>query len=136
VTITPPPPPPPPDPALALADRMKIQLARFTEWAHDHAHAACPSAADLGAPVLDPWQHPLAITCTDQPANQIIGVVSSGPDGIAGNADDVGSWQLSREVTDLVRGARWTAAKPAPTPSPARPRPPRAKPEDDIPTER
>ena len=135
--VAPPPAPPPPDPAVELAERMKIQLGRFTEWAHDHEHAACPTSADLGAPVLDPWQHPLAITCTDQPANQIIGVVSSGPDGIAGNADDIGSWQLRRDVTDLVRGARWTAKPvPAPAPTPPRPHPPRTKTEDDIPSER
>jgi hypothetical protein len=99
---------------------MKSVLARFVEWSHDHAGAPCPDTAALGVVALDPWGHPIDLTCTGQPADQRVGVVSSGPDGIAGTGDDVASWVLGREVTDLVRGARWqpaaTAAAPAPRP--------------------
>jgi hypothetical protein len=144
-----PPAPPPPDRDAELAEAMTHVLTRFADWAKDHAGAPCPSAAELGAPVRDPWGKPLTITCTDQPANQIVGVISMGPDGAAGTADDIGSWQLPREVTDRARGPRWKAAppvkpapakpalvKPAPVkPAPAKPRPPRDD-FDDIPTQR
>ncbi|HEY0483745.1 MAG TPA: protein kinase [Kofleriaceae bacterium] len=131
-----PPPPPPPDPNAELAKQMKALLGGFVAWSRGHAGAPCPNAATLG-PVLDPWGHPLEITCTDQPANQVAGAVSAGPDGAPGTPDDIGSWQLGRDVTELVRGARWTAAAPPP-PVRSRPRPvPRARSEnDDIPTER
>jgi serine/threonine-protein kinase len=132
---------PPPDPSAGLAARMTEVLARFTAWSKDHAGAACPSAAELGDPVVDPWGRPLAITCTDQPANQIVGVISAGPDGVAGTADDIGSWQLPREVTERGRGSRWKAAPAVSPPRPAPPRsPPRPRPHrddfDDIPTQR
>jgi len=128
-------PPPRPDPTAELAAQMKVVLTQFVAWSHDHAGAPCPGASVLGA-VQDPWGHPLQITCTDQPANQIIGAVSVGPDGAAGTPDDVGSWQLGRDVTDIVHGARWTAAA-VPSPRP-RPRPiVRSRPDDDdIPKER
>jgi hypothetical protein len=136
----PPPPAPPPDPSAELAGPMTDLLDRFTAWSKDHAGAACPRAAELGDPVLDPWGNPLAITCTDQPANQVIGVVSAGKDGVAGTMDDIGSWQLSREVTERVRGPRWKAAAAPPVrPGPVRPRPtPRTRHDafDDIPTQR
>jgi hypothetical protein len=132
---------PPPDPSAQLAAQMKTLLGGFVAWSRAHAGAPCPTASQLGPVVQDPWGHPLAITCTDQPANQVIGAVSAGPDGTSGTPDDIGSWQLGREVTDAVHGARWVEAPPA---RPARPRPPRpARPEprprtddDDIPRER
>jgi eukaryotic-like serine/threonine-protein kinase len=148
--VTPPPPPAkveaPPDPNVALAPKMKAVLTSFVEWSKAHAGAACPRASALGAAVQDPWGHPIEITCTDQPANQIIGAVSAGPDGALGTADDVGSWQLSRDVSDVVRGARWVAArsvppsvKPTAKPTTARPPRPPTRPkadDDDIPGER
>jgi hypothetical protein len=105
-------PPPPPDPLAAVTAQMKVLLAQFAGWARDHAGAPCPEAPAL-AVALDPWGHQLAVTCTDQPADQRVGAVSAGPDGITGNDDDVASWNLGREVTDLVRGPRWKAARPA-----------------------
>jgi hypothetical protein len=96
--------------------------------------------------VSDPWGHPLSLTCTDQPANQRIGALSAGPDGALGTPDDIGSWQLGRDVTDLVHGSRWVAAR-SPEPAAALP-PPKAKSakptksaqpkydDDDIPAER
>jgi serine/threonine-protein kinase len=115
-------PPPAPDPRDELPARTKVLFAHFAAWASDHAGAPCPDAAALGdAP--DPWGHAYRITCTDQPAGQILGAISAGPDGIAGNADDIASWQLPNDVTVAVRGAHWTAAparhttkKPKPTP--------------------
>jgi hypothetical protein len=69
------------------------------------------------AATADPWSHPFRITCADQPGDQIVGVISAGPDGVPDTADDIASWQLGRDVTDLVRGARWTIAQPKPTPA-------------------
>lgn len=89
-----------------VAPILRAVLVRFVAWSHDHAGAACPDASALGAPG-DPWGRPLAITCTDQPLDQIAGAISSGPDGQAGTADDIASWQLGQDVTDVVRGARW-----------------------------
>jgi hypothetical protein len=90
-----------------LSATMKTQLRRFVGWARDNANAPCPDLAQLGGALRDPWGNPLSITCTDQPANQIIGVISAGPDGKTGTDDDIASWTLSREVTDVVRGPRW-----------------------------
>jgi serine/threonine-protein kinase len=94
----------------------------FVKWSASHKGAACPTPKDLAAQLGDPakltdsWGHALAITCTDQPATQQIGIVSAGPDGIAGNRDDIASWMLGEEVTDLLTGPRWIAkVKPRPT---------------------
>jgi len=152
----PPPEPPParvaevttkPDPAVAVASNIKTVFGHFVVWAKDHAGAACPTGEAIGA-VSDPWGHPIAITCTDQPANQIIGAISAGPDGTLGTADDLASWTYGRDVTDLVRGARWVAAaaptpppikRPPSSPPPVRPpvhRPPVHHDDDDIPKQR
>ena len=132
-------PPPAPDPDAELAKQMKAVLAGFVAWSRDHAGAPCPSSSALGAAVQDPWGHPLQLTCTDQPANQIAGAVSAGPDGAPGTPDDVGSWQLGRDVTDIVHGARWVAAaRPGPV-KPVKPVKPATRPRidnDDIPSER
>lgn len=89
---------------------MKPLLTRFATWSRDHAGAPCPEPTAFGV-ALDPWGHQLALTCTDQPADQRVGAISAGPDGIAGNDDDVASWNLGREVTDLIRGPRWRATR-------------------------
>jgi serine/threonine protein kinase len=102
-------------PELAKAN-LRAVLTAFTRWSPSHAGAPCPSAADLvgNAPQLDdPWGHPITVTCTDQPAQQVIGVVSAGPDGTSGTADDIASWQLGTDVTGIVRGPRWVATPPA-----------------------
>jgi 2-oxoglutarate dehydrogenase E2 component (dihydrolipoamide succinyltransferase) len=108
-----------PDPQVAIATQMRTVLARFAEWSRDHAGAPCPDGAALGVATLDPWGHPIELTCTDQPADQMIGANSGGSDGVMGNDDDVASWTLGRDVTDLVRGARWKSAHAATAPSPA-----------------
>jgi hypothetical protein len=119
------PPAAPLDPSARVVPAMKDALARFAAWSGDHPGAPCPDAAVLGAPD-DPWGHPLTIACTDQPGDQIAGAISAGPDGQPGTSDDIASWQLGRDITDLVRGARWIVApqKPAAKPAtPAKPRP-------------
>jgi hypothetical protein len=105
---------------------MKAVLGRFSTWSSAHAGAPCPDVAALGGEGADPWGHPFALTCTGQPENQIVGLISAGPDGLSGNEDDVASWQLGRDVTDLVRGARWVAAAAPPSPAPTAAAPPAA----------
>jgi hypothetical protein len=137
-----------PDPDAVLATQMKVVLASFVAWSRAHAGAPCPEASALGAAVRDAWGHPIELTCTDQPAKQIAGAISAGPDGVIGTQDDIGSWQLGRDVTDIVHGPRWVATvlpprqvePPAPGPQQQQKpgRPPRARPrsDDDIPTDR
>lgn len=108
---------PPTDPRVLLGMQMRAVLTRFAAWSRNHAGAPCPDSATLGVVAIDPWGHPIELTCTDQPADQVIGATSAGLDGIAGNGDDVTSWALGREVTNLVHGARW-ASTPAPTAAP------------------
>ena len=80
----PPPAPKAPDPATEVAPSMKTVLERFKAWSRDHVGAPCPAVADLGVEGKDPWGHPLRITCTNQPGDQIVGAVSAGPDGAPG----------------------------------------------------
>lgn len=61
---------------------------------------------------------PDAITgvCADPgraPGNQIVGLLSVGPDGAADTNDDIASWQLGNELASVVRGSRWTSKQPA-----------------------
>jgi hypothetical protein len=107
-----------PDPRAQVAPILRDALARLVAWSHDHPGAPCPDAAVLGA-ADDPWGHPLAVTCTEQPGDQIAGAISAGPDGQPGTADDIASWQLGQDATDLARGARWSAASHRPAAKPA-----------------
>lgn len=107
-----------PTPAAPASDRhaavvaqIEQALSRFVAWSRGHAGARCPDAAALGVAELDPWGQPLRIVCADQPADQIAGVLSFGPDGVPGTRDDVTSWTLGPEVTELARGPRWTASR-------------------------
>jgi serine/threonine-protein kinase len=133
---------PPPDARVVTTERISALLRGFTAWSKAHAGASCPAAIDLGGEVDDAWGHVLAITCTDQPSNQILGVISAGPDGAMNTADDIVSWQLGPDVTDLVRGTRWSAAPPTPTrqvakkPTPNKPpKPAETKPVETKPVE-
>ena len=99
----------------AAIGQINDALRRFVRWSRSHAGARCPDAAAIGAQP-DPWGHALRITCTDQPADQIAGVVSAGPDGIAGTRDDIESWTLGDAATDVVRGPRWHAGRPGSRP--------------------
>jgi serine/threonine protein kinase len=109
-------PPAAPDPTAEVAGRMKTVLQRFVIWSHDHAGAACPDITALGADVADPWGHAFKLTCSDQPSDQMVGVISAGPDGAQGTADDIASWSLGRDVADVAHGTRWTAVASAPVP--------------------
>lgn len=101
-----------PDRRTLLVVQIQQALLRFLAWSHAHPGARCPDAAALGVAELDPWGQPLRIVCADQPVDQIAGVVSFGPDGVPGTDDDVLSWTLGKDITDLVRGPRW-ATRPA-----------------------
>ncbi len=107
---------PPESPTDLATDRIKAAATAFRSWAASHAQAPCPNHGELDAlvagGVLDPWGHELTVTCIDQPADQIIGITSSGPDGVLGDRDDLASWSLGPEITELLRGGRWT---PPPT---------------------
>jgi hypothetical protein len=109
--VTPLPPaaatPNPGDAHAVLVVQIKDVLARFLAWSTDHPDGRCPDPTTLGVSALDPWGQGLRIICRDQPAEQIVGVLSYGPDGTPGTPDDVMSWTLGPEVTDLVRGPRW-----------------------------
>jgi hypothetical protein len=100
------------DSASDMNARVRSVLDTFVTWSDGHKGAACPDAATIGTTADDPWKHPFRITCTDQPADQIVGVVSSGPDGVPGTADDVASWQLGPDLTKLVQGPRWVTNEP------------------------
>jgi tRNA A-37 threonylcarbamoyl transferase component Bud32 len=130
-----------PDPGAALAVQMKALFASFLAWSRDNAGAPCPTPHALGSTATDPWGNDLRITCSDQPSNQIIGAISAGPDGRFATKDDIGSWQLGSDITDVVHGPRWVGRLPSTRRPGARPQKP-AKPEpnseedDDIPRER
>ena len=118
---------PTPDPKLALTNRMKDALRAFVAWSREHAGEPCPELAALGIDATD-----LKLTCTDQPGDQIVGVVAT---------DGTASWQLGSEVTELVRGPRWTVrvqtAKPTKKPVVKKPPPPiktvaKPKPNNDV----
>jgi serine/threonine-protein kinase len=143
-TISPAPASHPPDAAVLAAlpapDRNEAAVAQlraavdaFVAWSPTHPGAGCPSALDLGlsGAALDPWGNPIAITCTDQPAEQQTGLISAGSDGVLHTNDDLTSWTLGRDVIAKLRGPRWEVApvlrhvtyqrppaRPAPHPTP------------------
>jgi serine/threonine-protein kinase len=99
-----------------IKTRMLQVINGFLRWSASHAGAPCPTAKDLAAVRLDdPWGHPMRITCVDQPPTQMIGIVSDGPDGVAGNRDDVESWTMPPDITEAIAGPRWTPKRAAPT---------------------
>ncbi len=135
-----PPPPAPIDAAVAPVDTkgpMLEAVARFAVWSRGHAGAPCPTSRDVAGDagdLLDAWSHPMTMTCTAQPSDQMIGLVSAGPDGKAGTADDIASWNTSPEIAALLHGPRWgrpvhregpPTPAPPPAPAPAKPKPTR-----------
>ena len=101
---------PKPDPRTQLSAAMKSVFARFVAWSRDHAGAPCPTLDELAITATDPWGHPIALTCSDQPRQQIVGAISAGPDGAFGTNDDIASWQLGNDVTEIVAGEHWASA--------------------------
>ena len=115
----------PSDPRVTTANQqLRRALAGFRRWSELHPTAGCPNANELSnfvaGGLIDPWGTTLVVTCTGQPANQIVGVISNGPDGIVGSRDDIASWNLGGDATDVVRGDRWAPAPPKPMPMPPR----------------
>jgi len=94
----------------AFAESRNDDVARLTVkqlaheaypmWSSKHPDAACPATiADLepfmqSPGTQDPWGHPYKIYCGQNlPAGaKIIAIVSVGPDGVEGTADDIKSW--------------------------------------------
>jgi tRNA A-37 threonylcarbamoyl transferase component Bud32 len=105
-----------PDPRAETIAHMKAVVVKLLAWSTTNQGAPCPDVAALGITREDAWGNTLRITCTDQPADQIAGVVSTGPDGVIGTSDDIASWTLGASVTDPLRGPRWTVAAAAPKP--------------------
>jgi tRNA A-37 threonylcarbamoyl transferase component Bud32 len=110
----------PDDAATVTAHHIAALLAGFADWAKTHAGAPCPAVDDVADAEtrVDGWGHAMAVTCTDQPGDQVAGVRSAGADGAMGTADDVTSWSLGRDVTGAVAGPRWTGAAASPVPAP------------------
>jgi hypothetical protein len=120
------------DPKVEPEDDMRVDMvqrvmpvvAAFIKWSASHQGAPCPSAKELeplvggAAKLHDSWGRAMTITCTDQPAQQAIGIVSAGPDGVLGTLDDVASWTLGNEVTNLLSGPRWVVKQVRPKPAP------------------
>jgi eukaryotic-like serine/threonine-protein kinase len=114
-------PPADPRPDKAMAD-VRAMVAAFSSWTRDHASMPCATAVELGA-ARDPWGKSYEVTCTGQPADQVVGVRSAGPDGVLETDDDVVSWMLD-DARKLAHGSRWIPAI-APVEPPAHDRPPR-----------
>jgi hypothetical protein len=152
--VDPPPPPPPHEPPPntdhlldVTKDALGKVVAAFPAWASAHATSPCPSAEDVvGHSVIDAWGHPIVLTCTEQPDDQIVGARSAGPDGAHGTADDLLSWKLDPVS---AKGQKWApkpvvvakpTAKPVTKPTTKPAAKPTTKPHptggDDIPDER
>jgi hypothetical protein len=79
----------------------KYAYEAYPQWAASHPDKACPvNLAELDEYIgrkddLDAWKHPYKMFCgANMPAGvKGIGVLSFGPDGKEGTADDIKSWQ-------------------------------------------
>ncbi len=117
------PPAKPRDLGAETTQRITAIATTFRTWSASHAGVACPSLQDLGGGD-DAWAHPLVVTCTEQPADQIIGIRSAGADGTPGTADDLASWKIPAIAT-VIHGEHWrvasVAVKPPRTGKPPKP---------------
>ncbi|HEX4456067.1 MAG TPA: serine/threonine-protein kinase [Kofleriaceae bacterium] len=128
---TPPAAPAPTNRDNAIA-QIRVTIEAFHGWTKAHPRDACPTSDELGA-AADPWGGRLVITCTDQPGDQIVGVMSPGPDGKLGTGDDLESWALGADIAQLARGPRWHPAPAAQKPViKAHPKPQPATNDDDT----
>ncbi len=122
---------PRPDKAELAKIEIKRVLDAFRGWAARHPDQLCPSIEDMRRAMddppaaEDPWGQRLSITCTGQPADQMIGVISAGPDGVFDNQDDIKSWTLDGKITRVVAGPRWQPSRPSAT-EPSAPTPGKA----------
>ena len=81
----------------------KLTFEAYPQWAAEHPSEKCPTQlSDLAQwmpspqnATTDAWGNPYSMVCGDAapPAAHGFGVVSPGPDGKPGTADDVTSWQ-------------------------------------------
>lgn len=78
----------------------QIAFEAFTHWALKNVDKECPASLQELTPYLanptlqDPWGNELVMACGDSsPAAAPFGVLSVGPDGKPGSADDIRSWE-------------------------------------------
>ncbi|HEX7701601.1 MAG TPA: type II secretion system protein GspG [Kofleriaceae bacterium] len=84
----------------ATIDAKKYAYEAYPSWAAAHPEKACPtSLADLNEYVSrkdtkDPWGHDFKMMCgaTVPAGAKGLAVLSFGPDGKEGTADDIKSW--------------------------------------------
>jgi len=80
---------------------QKYAYEAFPQWAVSHPDTACPAKiAELdefmvAAETKDPWGHVYVMYCgaTLPKGAKVVAVMSIGPDGKAGTADDIKSWE-------------------------------------------
>jgi hypothetical protein len=81
---------------VAAVELERLVTDAYPRWSMNNPDQRCPTELDDLAPytdlegVLDPWSTRLEMHC-DVPG-EIFAVVSAGPDGKFGTADDVRSW--------------------------------------------
>jgi Type II secretion system (T2SS), protein G len=81
-------------------ETKRLALEGYPLWARDHPNKACPDKIEELVAVTqstepnDPWGHPYVLLCgSSAPAGvRGAGVLSVGPDGKQGTADDIKSW--------------------------------------------
>ena len=87
---------------LATSVAKKLAFEAYPQWSMKPSNQGkCPTMADLASYIhqppdlLDPWGHTYVIKCGAHlpPGARGIAVLSAGPDGSEGTADDLTSWQ-------------------------------------------
>ena len=137
-------PPPPAAAAIVVEPAVRVPSERedtqrtlaqaieqFSRWAKANPAAACLDQSE----VVDGWGTRFRYTCSGQPDDQLVGVISAGPDRVFDTADDLRSWQLGDDTLALARGARWKPVASIPKP-PKRPTLPAVPSGDGIPDTR
>jgi hypothetical protein len=80
---------------------MKYADEAFPQWSMAHPDKACPDKLDdlneymNNADIKDPWGNPYKLMCGQNlpPGAKHLAVLSFGPDGHEGTADDIKSWE-------------------------------------------
>src|SRR4051794_24399697 len=90
------------DAEAATFDVKRLAFEAYPQWAAAHPDKACPAKleelleyVDRNTTAQDPWRHPYKLMCgTSLPAGAMgLAILSFGPDGQEGTADDIKSWQ-------------------------------------------
>jgi hypothetical protein len=75
----------------------KLAFESYPIWASQHPDKACPAKIDEleGGAANDPWGHPFKMFCGANlpPGAKGTAIISFGPDGKEGTADDLKSWE-------------------------------------------